>query len=392
VSNKKLKNKRKKARGEHSRTIYVGVSGGVDSSVSLALLKDKGFDVTGVFIRTWQPDFIECTWQSERRDAIRVCAHLGVPFLELNLEKEYKKYVADYLIEEYRKGKTPNPDIMCNREIKFGSFLRWAMKEGADFIATGHYAQIGTRYQVQGTSKNEKIKTPKVDYKLEVSKDEVKDQTYFLWTLNTDDLKNVMFPVGDLTKDQVRKLAKKYGLPTAEKKDSQGICMMGLLDVKDFLKNYIKIMPGNVLDEKGEIIGTHNGVVFLTLGERHGFTINKKTPNDRPYYIIKKDLEKNTITVSHNILDFQKNKNTFSLEIEKVSFVAKEFPVGKNFFCRIRHRGELIPCGIKDLGENRVVVDFKKDAPLVSSGQSIVLYKKQKGEKSLICLGGGIVV
>jgi tRNA-specific 2-thiouridylase len=203
-----------------TKTVFVGVSGGVDSSVSAALLKDAGYTVVGVFIRTWTPDFIECTWREERRDAMRVCAHLGIPFLECDAEEAYKKGVADYMIEEYKKGNTPNPDVMCNREVKFGVFWEFAKAHEADFIATGHYALN--------------------QYQLERSKDTAKDQTYFLWTLTQDDLEHTLFPIGHLEKKEVRKLAEKYKLPTATKKDSQGVCFLGPLDMKDFLKHYIE--------------------------------------------------------------------------------------------------------------------------------------------------------
>jgi tRNA-specific 2-thiouridylase len=265
------------------KTVYVGLSGGVDSSVTAALLKDQGYHVVGVFIRTWQPDFIECTWRDERRDAIRVAAHLGIPFRELDLEKEYKEHVADYMIDEYRRGRTPNPDVMCNREIKFGGFKKWALAEGADFVATGHYAEV--RQNKQG------------DYELVVSKDSEKDQTYFLWKLNQEDLKHILFPVGHLKKEDVRKLATKFGLPTAAKKDSQGICMLGAIDMKDFLRQYIDVTEGVVNNEGGKQIGVHPGSIFFTLGERHGFTITDKESIGKVFYVIAKDVTQNSITV-----------------------------------------------------------------------------------------------
>lgn len=259
------------------KKVFVGVSGGVDSSVTAALLQDQGYDVVGVFIRTWQPDWIECTWLHERRDAMRVCAHLNIPFLELDLEQEYKQGVADYMIAEYRAGRTPNPDVMCNREVKFGGFLQWALKQGADYIATGHYARVIHR-------ENESV--------LLQGKDLTKDQSYFLWTLTEEQLRHVLFPIGEFQKTQVRELAKKYHLPTAVKKDSQGICFIGEIDMKEFLKHYIDIHPGDVVNEQGEIIGYHQGALFHTLGERHGFTITKKGTQDAPYYVIAKDIQK----------------------------------------------------------------------------------------------------
>ena len=199
----------------------MGISGGVDSAVSAALLKEQGYDVVGVFIRTWHPDFIECNEEDERLDAMRVAAHLDIPFLTFDFSDVYKKEVADYMISEYKAGRTPNPDVMCNKEIKFGAFLDKAISMGADYVATGHYAD-------------------NKDLKLLKNKDISKDQSYFLWTLKQGQLRKILFPIGHLKKTQVRVLAKKFGLPVAEKKDSQGICFLGVVDLKVFLKHYIK--------------------------------------------------------------------------------------------------------------------------------------------------------
>ena len=216
-----------KINSNNKKTVFVGVSGGVDSSVAAAKLLDQGYNVVGVFIRTWTPDFIDCTWREERRDAMRVCAHLNIPFLECDAEDAYKKGVADYMINEYRKGNTPNPDVMCNREVKFGVFWNFAKENGADYIATGHYAQ--NNFDIKNNNFN-----------LVKGVDPSKDQSYFLWTLTQDDLSHTLFPVGYLPKTEVRVLAKKYNLPTAVKKDSQGVCFLGPLDMKDFLKHYIE--------------------------------------------------------------------------------------------------------------------------------------------------------
>lgn len=347
------------------KTVFVGVSGGVDSSVSAALLKDQGYDVVGVFIRTWQPDFIECTWRDERRDAMRVCAHLNIPFLECDAEEAYKKGVADYMIEEYKKGNTPNPDVMCNREVKFGVFWDFAKAHGADFIATGHYAQI-------------KHQTP---FKLERGIDLSKDQSYFLWTLTQYDLAHTLFPVGHLKKATVRKLAEKYNLPTASKKDSQGVCFLGPLDMKAFLMHYIKPQNGDVLDEKGNIIGSHSGAVFFTLGERHGFTINKNSTNDAPLYVIGKDIEKNTITVSEN--QHNNSKESFTYTLTNTNWVIEPIRE-KRYTAQIRYHGDQLTCGVKKNDKLTTLITF--DIPvLVSAGQSIVIYDTD------ICLGGGII-
>ncbi len=348
----------------------MGLSGGVDSAVSAALLKQQGYNVVGVFIRTWQPDFIECTFREDRLDAMRVATFLDIPFLECDAEEKYKKAVAEYMIEEYKKGRTPNPDVMCNREIKFGVFWEFAKAHGADFIATGHYAQV-------------KHQTP--NFKLQKGADTTKDQAYFLYRLTSTDLEHVIFPIGHLKKTDVRKLAEKFGLPNAVKKDSQGICMLGDLDLKKFLEHYIPSQRGDVLNEKGEIVGYHDGVLFLTLGERHGFTITKKTPSDSRYYIVAKDIEKNTITVSNkNDSSEGHTKTEENYRIENCSWVGLAPEKDKKYTAQIRYHGEYLLCRVITLDENTATVIFE-NGTRVASGQSIVLYDKD------ICLGGGIV-
>jgi len=251
------------------KKVFVGMSGGVDSSVSAALLKKAGYEVTGVFLKGWHPDWGPCGWQEDRLDAMRVCAHLGIRFRDLDLSKEYKKEVVDYMIDEYKAGRTPNPDVMCNQKIKFGAFFDWALAQGANYVATGHYAEI-ENLDIENSLK---IK----NYKLKTSKDLDKDQTYFLWTLTQRELSRTLFPVGGMTKPEVRKLAKKFGLPTAEKKDSQGLCFVGKVDLPDFLSHFLKPKRGDVINESGEKIGWHAGAFSLTIGQRHGFTIIKKT-------------------------------------------------------------------------------------------------------------------
>ncbi len=344
------------------KTVFIGVSGGVDSSVSAALLKDQGYDVVGVFIRTWQPDFIECTWRDERRDAMRVCAHLSIPFLECDAEDAYKKGVADYMIEEYKKGNTPNPDVMCNREVKFGIFWNFAKAHGADAIATGHYAINDNSF-------------------LKRSPDKDKDQSYFLWTLTQDDLSHTLFPIGHLEKKEVRKLAEKYGLPTATKKDSQGVCFLGPLDMKSFLKHYIPEKIGVVLGENGEVVGSHRGAVFFTLGERHGFTITKHSNDDGPLYVVAKDIEKNTITVSpHSAIAVGGDTDTQSFKLQKINWISSNPQENKVYRAQIRYHGEELPCTI----ENTTILFHKPT--IVSPGQSIVLYDGD------ICVGGGVVM
>ncbi len=343
----------------------MGLSGGVDSAVSAALLKKQGFEVVGVFIKTWHPEFLECNEEEERRDAMRVAAHLDIPFLTFDLEKVYKKEVGDYILREYRAGRTPNPDVMCNKEVKFGAFLTKALSMGADFVATGHYAQ---------NIKNNLLK----------AKDPSKDQAYFLWTLNQKQLSKILFPVGNLKKSDVRKLAAKFKLPVAEKKDSQGICFLGAVDLKEFLKHYIKEKKGKVLNIQGQVIGFHDGVVFHTLGERHGFTITQKSPNDKRYYIVSKDIKKNILFVSQdkNILtvsDFQ------NLSLENTNWINKAPELNKKYNAQIRYHGEFLPCKVRTTSKGRAEVSFSKPV-LVASGQSAVIYDGD------VCLGGGVVV
>lgn len=351
--------------------VFVGMSGGVDSSVSAALLQKAGYDVTGVFMKVWQPDFLPCTWREERLDAMRVAATLSIPLLTWDFEKEYKEGVADYMIAEYKAGRTPNPDVMCNREVKFGAFFRRAMKEGADFVATGHYAQV----------KHDK-KTG--IFQILKGVDEAKDQSYFLWTLGQAQLCKTFFPIGEYKKSQVRALAKKFDIPVAEKKDSQGICFVGKLDMKDFLAHFIKEKDGNVLNESGEVIGTHRGAYFYTLGERHGFTVTKKSADDTPYYVVAKDLKANTITVAH-----QTNKPLDCASRDIIAFNATYCAgfipdLKKSYTAQVRYHGEHYKCKIVDTNNDRFSLHLEKPA-VFDAGQSVVLYDKD------VCIGGGVV-
>jgi len=404
----------KKAVGpEQSRRVFVGLSGGVDSAVSAALLKKEGYNVVGVFIKTWHPDFLECNEEEERRDAMRVSAHLDIPFLTFDLEDVYKKEVADYMIAEYKAGRTPNPDVMCNKEVKFGAFLKKALAMGADYVATGHYAQV-RRFSKNsplalGGNKNELLHfysgsqgeisdaslragdkgRSGLNFSLPVEllkgKDEAKDQSYFLWTLNKEQLSKIIFPVGHLEKKDVRKLAEKFKLPVAVKKDSQGICFLGAVDLKNFLKHYIKEKKGKVVNEKGETIGSHEGAHFYTLGERHGFSITVKSPEDKPYYIIGKDIKKNILIVSQNKIPHEKHSNILrNVRMFKTNwiFIPEE---GKNYTSQIRYHGEFLSCKIKITGKDKAEVLFEKPV-LIASGQSLVVYENE------VCLGGGVIV
>jgi tRNA-specific 2-thiouridylase len=397
------------------KRVFVGMSGGVDSSVSAALLVEAGYDVTGVFIKVWQPekdmlgresDF-KCTWREDRIDAMRVAAQLGIPFITLNLEDEYKRHVVDYMIAEYRAGRTPNPDVMCNKYVKFGGFFDWAMRpeQGAEYVATGHYARVAEVAQTEkvgdkNSKKNElseKIGGTR-RYDLLAGDDQNKDQSYFLWTITQKQIAKTIFPVGDMEKPKVRELARRFGLPTAEKKDSQGLCFIGKIDVKEFLAHYIMPKAGDVLDEAGQRIGRHNGAFFFTIGERHGFTIDgeHKTSHDRPYYVIAKNVKKNTITVSQKILspkmrggDLPHDTAVRSVHLMEVNWIRGITPDinAKNYTARPRYRASLVPISIKKCDErlHTAEIEFIKPQYTLSSGQSLVIYDKN------VCLGGGII-
>ncbi len=342
--------------------VFVGLSGGVDSAVSAALLKERGYDVTGVFIKVWQPDFLPCAWRDERRDAMRVAAALDIPFLSFDFEEEYKKGVVDEMILEYKAGRTPNPDILCNREIKFGAFSKKAREMGADFIATGHYAQVKQAALLEG-------------------KDKEKDQSYFLWTLTPEDLPHVLFPVGNLEKEETRKLAAKYKIPVAEKKDSQGICFIGEVSIEKFLSHYIETKPGKVLDTEGRVIGTHNGTVFYTIGERHGFEITEKSPEDKPYYVVSKDVKANTLTVSKEEPEIIALSPT-KIVVKKPNWISE--PTIPTLSARVRYRGDKIPATLSLEGK-RLAVTFRTPVRGLSLGQSIVFYRDEE------CLGGALM-
>lgn len=360
------------------------MSGGVDSSVSAALLKNQGYDVVGVFIRTWHPDFLECNEEEERRDAMRVAAHLDIPFLTFDLEEVYKKEVADYMISEYKKGRTPNPDVMCNKEVKFGAFLKKAISMGADCVATGHYASLRKSNKNSSLYPQAGSDTNSFFLDLLRGNDSTKDQSYFLWTLNQKQLSKILFPIGHLPKTEVRKLAKKFDLPVADKKDSQGICFLGQVDLKDFLKHYIKEKKGKVVNESGIVIGHHDGVQFHTLGERHGFIITDKKQDDKPYYIISKDIKKNILVVSQN-RNLKDSNNTLVYEIEDTNWISSLPEKDKKYTAQIRYHGEFLSCQLEIKGKNKAKVIFDKST-VVASGQSIVIYDKD------ICLGGGVVI
>jgi len=343
--------------------VFVGLSGGVDSAVSAALLKDKGHDVVGAFIKIWQPEFIECTWAADRLDAMRVAAALGIPFREVDLSEEYKKEVVEEMVADYARGVTPNPDVLCNSRIKFGHFAEWAKANGADLIATGHYARI----------RHNDLRSR---YELLRGKDANKDQSYFLYRLEQEDLSHTLFPVGELSKPEVRSLAKRYGLPNAEKPDSQGLCFVGDVSMKDFLARYIPLARGPVFDMKGAVIGEHDGAALYTIGQRHGFQV---TGDDNvPRYVVSLDIHTNTVVVSPMKEDAMR-RMLAARDIHWIQSV--ELPLSCT--AQVRYRGDAKACTVSATGDS-LVVEFAEQG-IASGGQSVVFYK---GEQ---CLGGATV-
>ena len=363
--------------------VFVGLSGGVDSAVSAALLQKEGYEVTGVFIKAWTPEGFPCTWKEDRRSAMRVAAVLDIPFVTLDLEKEYKRDVVDYMIKEYKEGKTPNPDVMCNKEIKFGAFLNFALKNGAEYVATGHYARTSPRPRKLGLplslSRRGATRSEGGEVLLE-GKDKNKDQSYFLWTLTPDQLKDILFPIGHLEKPEVRKLAEKFGLPQATRKDSQGLCFLGKIDMKEFLGKYLKTKVGKVLNIDGSEIGEHDGSSLYTMGERHGFRIFNQQTLSEPMYVIQKDIKKNTITVSPKYTDDSRSYNICVSKVKVESMNLRGEILNKQIQCRPRYRAKKILC---DIDEN--MVTFLEPQFGISPGQSLVFYDGD------ICLGGGII-
>jgi len=363
------------------------MSGGVDSSVAALLLKKqaclpvgKGYDLVGCYIKGWypassvgKPQAFYCAWKEDRRDAMRVCAKLSIPFITVDAEKEYKKEVVDYMISEYKAGRTPNPDIMCNKSVKFGVFLKKALAMGADYIATGHYIRL--RLKIKNKKSNIK------NYELAIAKDKNKDQSYFLWTLTQEQLKYCLFPLGGLLKSEVRKSAKENSLATAEKEESQGVCFIGEFNMEDFLKKYIKQKNGEVITTDGKIIGEHNGLAFYTIGQRHGFGYGGGEGG--PYYIVEKDFKNNRLVVAE-----KKDEKSFSRKeviIENANWISAVPKIGKKYRARIRYRQPLEECEVAEVSKNSTKIIFKNPQRAITPGQSLAVYD---GEEML---GGGII-
>lgn len=341
--------------------VYVGMSGGVDSSLTAALLKEQGYDVTGVYMKNWTQDLpgMKCPWADDLADAKRVAVQLGIDFKVFDFENEYKHKVVDYMIQEYKLGRTPNPDIMCNQEVKFKLFLETALEDGADMIATGHYAQVENGVLKQAVDTN-------------------KDQTYFLYRVTEEALKKTLFPLGEFKKPQVREMAKDRGLYTAAKKDSQGICFVGQIGIREFLSQYVVQIAGPIIDKKiGKILGQHDGAIFYTIGQRHGLELG----GGLPYYVVGKDMDKNEVYVTTDLNDDTLWKP--ELDLINTHWI-NDVPTEGEFMIRVRHRATLARAKLTLEGTTaKLVLDNSERA--VASGQSVVIYS------GVVCIGGGII-
>lgn len=339
------------------------MSGGVDSSVTAALLLEAGYDVTGVYMKNWSQDLpgFTCAWKEDYQDAKRVAVQLGIDFKLYDFETEYRQKVVDYMVAEYKAGRTPNPDIMCNQEVKFKLFLATALEDGADMIATGHYSRID---MADGTAR------------LRVAKNATKDQSYFLYRVTAAALAKCLMPIGKYaTKAEVRAIATKRQLATAQKKDSQGICFVGKVGIKDFLLHELGPQPyGPIIDQVGKIIGEHDGALFYTIGQRHGLNVG----GGLPYYVASKDMAANTIHVTNNLNDA--NLWAKEVSLEDIHWINEPPEASKMYQARLRYRGPLIECSFRD-----TTLILKEEQRGLAVGQSAVIYDADH------VLGGGII-
>jgi len=358
-----MKNKRSE------KTVVVGMSGGVDSSVAALLLKKQGYNVIGIFMKNWTDvyNLTDCNQYKDYKDAEKVCHQLEIPLYNLNLEKEYREKVFANFLEELKKGATPNPDILCNSKIKFGDFFYKAKSLQADFIATGHYAQI------------KEINNQKVLCK---AKDLEKDQTYFLYAIPKERLQEVIFPIGNFYKSRVREIAKEHNIVTAEKKDSTGICFIGKRNFKKFLQNYFKPNPGEIKTLEGETIGKHEGVIYYTIGQRKGLGIGGRNKNSKPWYVVEKDIKNNILYVVQG-----NSKTLYSKGLKAININWLFEITEKEFFCKAKFRYKQKEQDVKVTikKDNSLDIFFKEEQRAITKGQAVVLYKDE------VCLGGGII-
>ena len=350
--------------------IVVGISGGVDSSVAAYLLKKQGHEVIGLFMINWEEKDGACTAEEDYEDVKRVCNKLGIPYFSVNYSKEYYQRVFQYFLEEYKAGRTPNPDVLCNREIKFGPFLDKAITLGADMIATGHYAKK--------IEKDGKFYLAKAD-------DHNKDQSYFLNQLSQYQLSKVLFPLAEISKPQVREIAKKLELSTATKKDSTGICFIGERNFKKFLSEFLPAQPGDIVDRQGRVVGKHDGLMYYTLGQRRGLNIGGlKGGNGKRWFVLEKDLQNNRLIVSQGEDDLLFSDGLFATYMNWIP----EKPEKEEFECyaKFRYRQPDQKVKVKITGATTIQVDFEQKQRAITPGQFVVLY-----DNNGICLGGGII-
>lgn len=343
--------------------VFVGMSGGVDSSLTAALLVEQGYDVTGIYMKNWSQDLpgMKCPWAEDLADAKRVAVQLGIDFEVFDFEQQYKDRVVQYMIDEYVRGRTPNPDIMCNQEVKFKLFLDTALECGADMIATGHYARVENGV-------------------LKMAADANKDQTYFLYRVTGEALKHTLFPLGEYTKPEVRQMAEERGLVTARKKDSVGICFVGQIGIREFLSNYVTTRPGDIIDTTSQqVVGRHDGAIFYTLGQRHGLSVG----GGLPYYVVGKDMGRNEVYVSTNLSNESMWRKDIALQ--STHWIAAP-PAAGDYQVRIRHRAPLVPATLTFDQTSNANLSLHEPQRAIAPGQSIVIYDAET------CLGGGIVV
>lgn len=353
-------------------TVVIGMSGGVDSSVAAYLLKKQGFNVIGVFMKNWEEDDTDdyCSAAEDMADAKSIADKLSIPFKTINFSAEYWDRVFEYFLEEYQAGRTPNPDIMCNKEIKFKAFLEYARILGAKFIATGHYVRV-----IHDGDKSTMIR----------GVDNNKDQSYFLYTLNQEQLNHSMFPVGELDKTEVRKIAEQQGFVTANKKDSTGICFIGERKFKDFLEQYLPAKPGVIEDDQGREIGKHSGLMYHTLGQRKGIGIGGlANASEEPWYAVAKDINRNVLIVGQG--HDHPHLLSSGLVASQLHWVSPE-SIPSSFSCtaKSRYRQADFNCKVRKLADGNWQVMFDQKQRAVTPGQSVVFYD---GE---VCLGGGII-
>ena len=352
------------------KRVVLGMSGGVDSSVAAILLKEQGYEVIGVFMKNW--DEIDengvCPADEDFKDVVAVAEQLDIPYYSVNFVKEYWDRVFTYFLDEYKKGRTPNPDVMCNKEIKFKAFLDYAMKIGADYIATGHYAKIdradGTVRLLRGIDDN-------------------KDQTYFLCQLDKSQLEKVLFPIGEYNKKEIREIAEKHNLKTAKKKDSTGVCFIGERDFGEFLSKYLPAKPGKIVNTEGEVLGSHVGLMHYTIGQRKGIGMgNTKDGTGEPWFVVDKDIEKNELIIAQG--GDHERLYSKALVADSFNFINKrEFPL--KCTAKFRYRQKDVGVTVEKLDEENYKVIFDRPEKAVTLGQIVVLYENEE------CLGGGII-